>query len=109
MDHAAWGYDFASDMSVETMLAAFNSGGPWQWTMGDSDIFGFYVRCQPKERAKIRVYEARQFCTPWQGDCIGDREGFCAELMCDDEDRAQIDRDFLTLLRGIEARNISVS
>jgi hypothetical protein len=105
MDSVSWGYDFVCGKSIEVILGVFNSEGSWQWTIGDSDIYGDYLKCRPKEQAEIRVYDARQFWT-WSA---GDREGFWAELTCDGEDRAPIDQKFLGLLRGIDARNISDS
>jgi hypothetical protein len=69
----------------------------------DSDIYGDYLKCRPKEHAEIQVYDARQFWT-WR---TGDREGFWAELSCDSADRVEIDRCFLELLRRINASNIS--
>ncbi len=105
MEQVAWGYDFACGNSISTILAAFNSGGAWQWRLGDSDIYGDYLKCRPKEHAEIQVYDARQFWT-WR---TGDREGFWAELSCDSADRVEIDRCFLELLRRINASNISES
>jgi hypothetical protein len=105
MDQVAWGYDFACGNSISAVLAAFNSAGAWQWRLGDSDIYGDYVKCQPKEHAKIRVYDARQFHS-WRA---GDAEGFWAELSCAPDDRAEIDQSFLDLLRRINASNISES
>ena len=105
MDQVSWGYDFACGKSIDAILAAFNSAGAWQWRVGDSYIYGDYLKCRPKEHADIRVYDARQFWT-WRA---GDREGFWAELSCDRNDRAELDQSFLELLRRIDARNISQS
>jgi hypothetical protein len=105
MDQVFWGYDFDCSTSLEAMLAAFNSGGAWQWRVGDSDFYGDYLKCQPKENAKIKVYDARRFWM-WRA---GDPEGFWAELSCGPGDRAEIDRSFLELLRGISASDISLS
>ena len=105
MDRVSWGYDFNCDKSIAAVHAVLNTEGPWQWTIGDSDIYGDYLKCRPKERADIRVYDARQF---WRWSA-GDREGFWAELACDGEDRAQIDLKFRDLLGVINATNISVS
>ena len=102
MDQVAWGYDFACGTSIDAILAAFNSAGTWQWRLGDSDIYGDYVKCRPNEHAKIRVYDARQFHS-WRA---GDAEGFWAELSCAPDDRPEIDQTFLDLLRRIKAKNI---
>ena len=105
MDQVSWGYDFDCDKTIEAIHAVFKAGGRWQWTIGDSDIYGDYLKCRPKERADIRVYDARQF---WRWSA-GDREGFWGELTCDGEDRHDIDQKFRDLLGGINATNISAS
>ena len=98
-----WGYDFTCKRKVDAIRAAFNAAGPWQWEKGDSDIYGDYLKCQPKENANIRVYERSQFRTwrPW------DRGGFYAELEGDAEAWPDIDHQFLCLLEGIKAKNIT--
>ena len=55
MDQVSWGYDFACGKSIDTILAAFNSAGAWQWRLGDSDIYGDYLKCRRKEHADIRL------------------------------------------------------
>jgi hypothetical protein len=102
MDQIAWGYDFACGKSIDVILAAFNSGSAWRWSVGDSDIYGDYLKCRPKEQAQIRVYDARQFHS-WR---TGDREGFWAELSCGPDDRLEIDQTFLDLLGRIGASNV---
>jgi hypothetical protein len=98
-----WGYDFSCCQSVETILAAFKAASPWQWQLGDSDIYGFYVRCRPNENAEVRVYERRQFWT-WRP---GDGDGFYAELASDPANRSEIDQAFCRLLQVINAKNIA--
>jgi hypothetical protein len=98
-----WGYDFSCSSSVDAMLAALNAAGLWQWRMGDSDIYGFYLKCRPKELAEVRVYECAQF---WMGSS-GSREGFWAELSSDAGSRAEIDQHFRHLLHGIRATSIT--
>ena len=105
MDRVSWGYDFNCDKSIAAVHAVFNTEGPWQWAIGDSDIYGDYLKCRPKEHAKICVYDARQFWT-WR---TGDREGFWAELTCEGEDQPELDQRFRDLLRAIDATNISTS
>jgi hypothetical protein len=102
MPNEGWGYDFDCAQSIAAILADFNAAGPWQWQLGDSDIYGFYVRCRPKEHVRVRVYERRQFWT-WEP---GDGEGFYAELESDPEGRAEIDQVFRRLLQEINATNI---
>jgi hypothetical protein len=98
-----WGYDFSCSESVDAMLVVLNAAGPWHWKMGDSDIYGFYLKCRPKEHAEVRLFESAQFRT----DGGGNREGFWAELSSDAESRSEIDLNFRRVLRGIKARNIT--
>jgi hypothetical protein len=98
-----WGYDFCCSSSMNAMLAAFKAAGLWRWKLGDSDIYGFYLKCHPKERAKVRVYECAQF---WTGGSHG-REGFWAELSSDAESRSEIDQYFQHLLHVIKATSIT--
>ena len=49
-----WGYDFTCDQSVDGIFAAFKTASPWRWQLGDSDIYGDYVRCRPNENAEVR-------------------------------------------------------
>lgn len=97
-----WGYDFTSGRSVEAILAAFKTASLWPWQLGDSDIYGFYVKCRPSENAEVRVYERRQFQT-WHP---GGGEGFCAELASDPANRTEIDQEFRRLLEVINAKNV---
>ena len=71
--------------------------------MGDSDVYGFYVRCRSQEGFEIRVYEHAQFCTGGGEN----REEFWTELSSDADSRPQIDQHFRNLLNGIKARNIN--
>ena len=100
-----WGYDFSYTKSVDAMLDALNAAALWQWKMGDSDVYGFYLKCRPKELVEIRIFERAQFRT---GDS-GGRGGFWAELSSDAESWPKIDRDFRCLLDEINARNITES
>jgi hypothetical protein len=87
------------------MLVALNAAGPWQWTMGDSDVYGFYLKCRPTEHAEIRVFERAQFRTGGRGS----REAFWAELLSDAESRSEIDQHFRRMLSAIKATNITQS
>jgi hypothetical protein len=97
-----WGYDFTCGQSIDVILAAFNAAGPWQWQRGDSDIYGDYLKCRPREHVEVRVYERSGFRT-WR---LGDRQGFYAELASDAETRSEIDQVFRHLLQRINATNI---
>ena len=97
-----WGYDFTCPQTIDAMHVAFNAAGPWQWRQNDSDIYGFYLRCRPKEHAEVSVYERAQFRT-WRR---GDRTGFWAELCSDPEAHSEIDQQFRALLHHVNARNI---
>jgi hypothetical protein len=98
-----WGYDFSCSRSINAMLAAFNAAGLWQWNVGDSDIYGFYLKCRPTERAEVRVYERAQFRT----GRAGSRGGFWAELSSEDASRSEIDQHFRQLLNVIKASSIT--
>jgi hypothetical protein len=98
-----WGYDFTCRQPIEAILSAFNAVGPWQWQPGDSDIYGDYLKCRPKEHAEVRVYERSRFRT-WRR---GEREGFYAELCSDAETRSEIDQVFRRLLQRINATSIA--
>src|SRR5262245_24341559 len=98
-----WGYDFSSWKSVDDMLIALNAASPWHWKMGDSDIYGFCLKCRLKEHAEIRVFERAQFRTGGGEN----REGFWAELSSDAESRPEIDQQFRHALSGIKSRNIT--
>jgi hypothetical protein len=98
-----WGYDFSCWKSVDAMLKAFNAAGPWQWEMGDSDFYGFYLRCRPNPSARIRVYNEAEFRTsPLWVSCR-----FWAELYSESEARPEIDQQFLRLLKGVKAKRIT--
>jgi len=98
-----WGFDFTCDQSVEAILAAFKTASPWPWQLGDSDIYGFYVKCRPNENAEVRVYERRQFWT-WRP---ADGDGFYAELVSDPANRTEIDQEFRRLLQVINSKKIA--
>jgi hypothetical protein len=98
-----WGYDFSCWKSLDAILIALNSAGPWHWKMGDSDIYGFYLKCRPKEHGEVRLFERAQFRTGSRGN----REGFWAELSSDAETRSEIDQYFRRALGEIKARNIT--
>jgi len=98
-----WGYDFSCSKSVDAILIALNSAGPWLWKMGDSDVYGFYLKCRPKEHAEVRVFERAQFRTGSRGN----DEAFWAELSSDAESWSEIDRHFRRALGEIKARNIT--
>jgi hypothetical protein len=73
------------------------------WKMGDSDIFGFYLTCRPKEHVEVWVFERAQFRTGSRGN----REDFWAELSSDAESRSEIAQHFRRVLGEIKARNIT--
>src|SRR4029453_5877244 len=102
MSNQWWGYYFDCAHSIEAILAAFNAAGPWQWQLGDSDMYGFYVRCRPRERVHLRVYQ----CSKSRTVQPGDSEGFYAEFESDPESRSEIDQAFRRLLQEINATNI---
>jgi hypothetical protein len=97
-----WGYDFECGKTIDAMHAAFNAAGPWQWRQNDSDIYGFYLRCRPKEHAEVSVYERAQFRTPGRSD----RAGFWAELCSAPDAHADIDQQFRALLQHVDAKTI---
>ena len=100
-----WAYDFDCDQSIEAILAAFNSAGPWQWGLGDSTTYGDYLNCRPKEHVRVRIHEYPQMLF------IGKRDkGFSALLEIRPESTAtwfEIDGVFRRLLQEIEATNIT--
>ena len=101
-----WSYDFACDQPIDAILAAFNAAGPWQWEMRDSDFYGDYLSCRPKERVHVRVFE---YARNWRAVSAGRREGFSAWLECDAENtatRSETDQVFRRLLQGINATKI---
>ena len=101
-DRQFWGYDFSCRETVDALLAAFNAAGPWQWTLGDSDVYGFYLKCRP-DRAELRIFQAAQFRT----SDTSDPTKFWAEIASDAEVRPQIARQFLELLDRVHARNVT--
>src|SRR5262245_4582161 len=101
-DRQFWGYDFRCRDTVDAMLAAFNAAGPWQWALGDSDVYGFYLKCRPEGGAEVRVFQAAQFRT---GD-VADRTEFWAELASDAALRPEVDRQFRKLLDNVKATDV---
>ena len=103
---AYWAYDFTYDQPIETMLAAFNSAGPWRWSLGDSTTYGDYLNCRPMEHVRVRVHEYPQMLF-----VIGLHDkGFTALLEIRAESMAtqfEIDGVFRRLLQAIDATNIT--
>ena len=103
-----WAYDFACDQPIEAIPAAFNTAGPWQWQLRDSDFYGDYLNCRPKQHVRLRVHEY-----PSKGHVkfVGLRyKGFKALLQIDAErmaTRSEIDDVFRRLLQGINATNVT--
>ena len=103
---AYWAYDFDCDLSIEAILAAFNSIGPWQWVLSESSVYGDYLNCRPKEHVRVRLHEYPQML--FVGFSRG--EGFSALLEIRPEAVAtqfEIDGVFRRLLREIDAINIT--
>lgn len=50
-----WEYDFVCDESLESMRAAFNQSGPWQWELRDSAWYGDYLNTRPEEGIRVRI------------------------------------------------------
>jgi hypothetical protein len=113
-----WAYDFTCDQPIDTILAAFNGAGPWQWQMHDSVIFGDYLSCRPRVGLWVRVHEYSQlgnrpmplFASEHFRASAGRRDkGFAAALQIDGErsTRPAIDRVFQRLLKGIGATDVT--
>lgn len=102
---AYWAYDFACDLSMEAMLAAFNAAGPWRWDLSDSATYGDYLNCRPDEEVHVRVHEYPQMLF------VGLRDkGFSALLEIHAESTAtrfEVDDVFRRLLQTVEATNIT--
>jgi hypothetical protein len=105
MPKAYWAYDFACDLPIEDILAAFNAAGPWQWGLRESAVYGDYLNCRPNEYVRLRVHEYPQ--TGAYGTFIGLRDkGFSALLeieSSDDVTQAEIDGVFRGLLQTVKA------
>ena len=102
---AYWAYDFACDQSLETILAALNSAGPWRWVLSESAVYGDYLNCRPEEHVRARLHEYPQMLF------VGLRDkGFSALLEIRAESMAtrfEIDGVFQRLLQEIDATNIT--
>jgi hypothetical protein len=98
-----WGYNFYCWKSIGAMFDAFNASGPWKWERGDSDIYGFYLRCRPYPSARIAVYNQAEFRT---SSGLGSWR-FWAELYSESGARPEIDQQFLRLLKVVKARRIT--
>jgi hypothetical protein len=102
-----WAYDFTCEQPIEAIPAAFNAHGPWQWQLRDSDFYGDYLNCRPKQHVRLRIHEY-----PSKGHVkfVGlRRKGFKALLEIEAEgatSRSEIDDVFRRLLQGINARNV---
>ena len=113
-----WAYDFSCDQPIDTILAAFNKAGPWQWELRDSMIFGDYLSCRPKDGVRVRVHEYAQmrhgptplFASEHFLASAGHRDkGFAAALQIHSESTAtrdEIDQVFRHLLQAINAANM---
>jgi hypothetical protein len=114
-----WAYDFTCDQPIETILAAFNAAGPWQWQLRDSTIFGDYLSCRPNERVWVRVHEySRMGYGPipllasehFRASAGRRDKAFAASLQIDGESmaaRPEIDHVFQRLLQRINATNMT--
>ena len=103
---AYWAYDFTCDQTLEAILAALNSAGPWQWALGESAVYGDYLNCRPMEHVRVRLHEFPQMLF------VGFRrgKGFSALLEIRPESTAtrfEIDGVFRRLLQGIDATDIT--
>lgn len=100
-----WAYDFDCDRTMEAILAAFNSAGPWQWFLNESTTYGDYLNCRPQEHVRVRLHEYPQMLF------VGGRDkGFSALLEIRAEStttRFEIDDVFRRLLQEIDATNIT--
>ena len=109
MPKAYWAYDFACDQPIETVLAAFNAAGPWQWQLRESAVYGDYLNCRPDAHVRLRVHEYPQ--TGEYGTFTGLRDkGFSALLEVDSGSAAaqpEIDGVFRRLLQAIDATNVT--
>ncbi|MCO6453100.1 MAG: hypothetical protein J5I90_20130 [Caldilineales bacterium] len=102
---ANWAYDFSCDQPLETIGAAFNDAGPWQWQLRDSYIYGDYLNARPAPGVHLRVHEYPQAFYK------GPREqGFLALLQIETDsllDKAEIDAVFQGLLNRVMATGIT--
>jgi len=102
---AYWAYDFTCDQTLEAILAALNSAGPWQWALGESAVYGDYLNCRPNEHVRVRLHEYPQMLF------VGLRDkGFSALLEIRAESMAtrfEIDAVFRRLLQEIDATNVT--
>lgn len=104
-----WAYDFTVERPIESILAAFNTAGPWQWQLRESAVYGDYLNCRPHPQVRVRVHEYPSVGA--YGTYVGLRDrGFMALLQVVSEDaatRSGIDRVFHDLLQGIDAANLT--
>jgi hypothetical protein len=119
LDLNRWAYGFTCELRIETILAAFNAEGPWQWRLHDSVIFGDYLSCRPAEHVWLRVHELAQmgqgpsplFATEQIRAAAGRRDkGFAASLQIGagcNVGQAEVDLVFRGLLQGINATSIT--
>jgi hypothetical protein len=105
MHKAYWAYDFACDRTIEAILVAFNSAGPWQWHLSESAVYGDYLNCRPGTDVRIRLHEYPQMLF------VGPRDkGFSALLEIRAQStatRSEIDDVFRRLLQAIDATGIA--
>jgi hypothetical protein len=110
MPQTCWAYDFACDLPIEGILAAFNAPGLWQWQLRESHFYGDYLNCRPKEHVRLRVHEY-----PGTGMLMfkfagSSDKGFKALLEIEAESgatRSEIDDVFQRLLQAINATNVT--
>ena len=97
------------DQPIETVLAAFNAAGPWQWQLRESAVYGDYRNRRPDAHVRLRVHEYPQ--TGEYGTFTGLRDkGFSAllKLYCGSvSSQPEIDGVFRRLLQAIDATNVT--
>lgn len=100
-----WAYEFACDRTIEAILAAFESAGPWRWVLSESAVYGDYLNCRPKEHVRVRVHQYPQMLFVRRLD-----KGFTALLEIRAESvatRVEIDDVFRRLLHAIDATDVT--
>jgi hypothetical protein len=109
MLEAQWAYDFVCDRPIEAILDAFNTAGPWQWSLRESAVCGDYLNCRPMEHVRVRVHAYPQ--TGEYGTFVGLRDkGFSALLEVEAERtaiRSEIDGVLRHLLQTINATDLT--
>jgi hypothetical protein len=106
---AYWAYDFACDLSLEIIEAAFAQASPWRWELRDSAVYGEYLNARPIKGVRVRVHEYPQ--TGETGTFLGlCKKGFSALLEIGADSSAtkeEVDRIFRGLLCGVKAMHVT--